>query len=84
MLVFKNTETNLKLLFPVFKGTAWLNVHGLKGSNQKATVSVKQKKISSKITIPEAYLLFLKRRQYSLNTIKTETIGKSQRADHPM
>jgi len=67
----KNTETNLKLLFTVFKGTAWLNVHGLKGNHQKTTVAVKQKKTSSKITIPEAYLLFLKRRRYRLNTIKT-------------
>ena len=40
----KNTETNLTLLFTVFKGTVWLNVHGLKGSNQKASVAVKQKK----------------------------------------
>ena len=67
----KNTETNLTLLFTVFKGVAWLNVHGLKGNNQKTTLAVKQKKTSSKITIPEAYLLFLKRRRYSLNTIKT-------------
>ena len=67
----KNTETNLTLLFTVFKDVAWLNVHELKGNNQKTTLAVKQKKTSSKITIPEAYLLFLKRRRYSLNTIKT-------------
>jgi len=40
----KNTETNLTLLFTVFKGVAWLNVHGLKGNNQKTTLAVKQKK----------------------------------------
>lgn len=75
----KNNPKNLRLIFKVFKGVAYINTFDLpfkkknnsfsKDTNQNNGIRVVPKKNTAKI--PVEYLDFLIRRRYSKNTIKT-------------
>ena len=62
-------KKNLDLLFKTFKGVAWLDISGLSDqplvTNRKKVPSLKRK------GVPNDFLLFMRRRRYSENTIKT-------------
>lgn len=66
-----NNKENLNLLFERFRGVAWLNLKALKAAKNISEAFVNQKKMINRIPTPQEYLLFLKRKRYSLNTIKT-------------
>jgi len=71
----ENIPQNLKAIFSAFKGKALIDASGVPFKNRDYT---KQKTTLKKVVpkterpnIPEEFLLFLKRRRYSENTIKT-------------
>ena len=63
-LFLQNTAENLKHLFDFFKGKAWIDIKDLK-------VSKTTSKKLIEIEFPMEYELLLKRKRYSMNTIKT-------------
>lgn len=64
-----DTKQNLDVLFKTFKGVTWLDISNLstppKFISRKTILKDKRKEVSSE------FLLFMKRKRYSENTIKT-------------
>lgn len=67
----ENNPENLKRLFSAFKGKAFLDTRGLPFKNQIQEHYNPKKESNSDVAIPEEFVMFMERRRYSKNTIKT-------------
>ena len=71
----KNNPENLKLIFSVFKGHATLDVGALpfKRHDNVVIAEPSAKRSNLKLTVPNDFILYMKRQRYSHNTVSIYT-----------